>query len=51
MRGWTKSLDAAGVREPGLRADHDRQRRAVRRFRRTAYLAARPLLPAPCCPT
>nr|WP_145489851.1 MULTISPECIES: squalene/phytoene synthase family protein [Streptomyces] len=50
MRGWTKSLDAAGVREPGLRADHDRQRRAVRRFRRTAYLAARLLLPRPLLP-
>ncbi|OLZ63366.1 phytoene/squalene synthetase [Streptomyces sp. IMTB 2501] len=45
MRGWTKSLDAAGVRDPGLRADYDRQRRLVRRYRRTAYVAARLLLP------
>ncbi|MGN5381335.1 squalene/phytoene synthase family protein [Streptomyces lasalocidi] len=47
MRGWTKSLDAAGVRDPGLRADYDRQRQLVRRFRRSAYLAARLLLPRP----
>ncbi|MBA9049236.1 squalene/phytoene synthase family protein [Streptomyces murinus] len=45
MRGWTKSLDAAGVRDPGLRDDYGRQRQLVRRFRRTAYLAARLLLP------
>ncbi|UXY23009.1 squalene/phytoene synthase family protein [Streptomyces cynarae] len=45
MRGWRKSLDSAGVREPGLREDYDRQRQTVRRFRRTAYLAARLLLP------
>ncbi|MGW1285659.1 phytoene/squalene synthase family protein [Streptomyces sp. NPDC002586] len=45
MRGWTKSLDAAGVREPGLRADYGRQRELVRRYRRTAYVAARLLLP------
>ncbi|MFH8337305.1 squalene/phytoene synthase family protein [Streptomyces sp. AM6-12] len=50
MRGWTKSLVAAGVREPGLRADYDRQRASVRRFRRTAYLAARLLLPRPLLP-
>ncbi|MFJ5533437.1 squalene/phytoene synthase family protein [Streptomyces sp. NPDC093261] len=50
MRGWTKSLDAAGVREPGLREDYDRQRQLVRRFRRTAYLAARLLLPRPLLP-
>ncbi|WP_031224617.1 phytoene/squalene synthase family protein [Streptomyces roseochromogenus] len=50
MRGWKKSLDAAGVREPGLRADYDRQRQLVRRFRRTAYLAARLLLPGPLLP-
>ncbi|MEU8972327.1 squalene/phytoene synthase family protein [Streptomyces monashensis] len=47
MRGWTKSLDAAGVRDPGLRADYDRQRQLVRRFRRSAYMAARLLLPPP----
>ncbi|OIK26855.1 squalene/phytoene synthase family protein [Streptomyces malaysiense] len=50
MRGWTKSLDAAGVREPGLRRDYGRQRRSVRRFRRTAYLAARLLLPRALLP-
>ncbi|MFY4720706.1 squalene/phytoene synthase family protein [Streptomyces sp. LaBMicrA B280] len=50
MRGWTKSLDTAGVLEPGLREDYDRQRRSVRRFRRTAYLAARLLLPRPLLP-
>ncbi|MGW1170799.1 squalene/phytoene synthase family protein [Streptomyces sp. NPDC002550] len=50
MRGWTKSLDAAGVREPGLRVDYNRQRQLVRRFRRAAYLAARLLLPPPLLP-
>ncbi|MEV6834712.1 squalene/phytoene synthase family protein [Streptomyces sp. NPDC051133] len=45
MSAWTKSLDAAGVREPGVRRDYDAQRRLVRRYRRTAYLAARLLLP------
>ncbi|WP_369392561.1 phytoene/squalene synthase family protein [Streptomyces sp. CG1] len=50
MRGWKKSLDAAGVREPGLRADYDRQRQLVRRFRRTAYVAARLLLPGQLLP-
>ncbi|MGW0769446.1 squalene/phytoene synthase family protein [Streptomyces sp. NPDC002676] len=50
MRGWTKSLDAAGVREPGLRGDYDRQRHLVRRYRRTAYLAARLLLPPQLLP-
>ncbi|MEU4930909.1 squalene/phytoene synthase family protein [Streptomyces yokosukanensis] len=50
MRGWTKSLDAAGVREPGLRADYDRQRQLVRRYRRTAYLAVRLLLPSRLLP-
>ncbi|MET9072991.1 hypothetical protein ABZX95_12585 [Streptomyces sp. NPDC004232] len=47
MPRGTKSLNAAGVREPGLREDYDRQRQLVRRFRRTAYLAARLLLPRP----
>ncbi|GHE01549.1 squalene/phytoene synthase family protein [Streptomyces alanosinicus] len=47
MRAWTKSLDAAGVREPGLRTDYDRQRQLVRRYRRTAYLAVRLLLRGP----
>ncbi|GAA1040503.1 MULTISPECIES: hypothetical protein [Streptomyces] len=50
MRGWAKSLDAAGAQEPGLREDSDRQRRSVRPFRRTAYLAARLLLPRPLLP-
>ncbi|MFF7357021.1 MULTISPECIES: phytoene/squalene synthase family protein [Streptomyces] len=50
MRGWTKGLDAAGVREPRLRADYDRQRQLVRRYRRTAYLAARLLLPPQLLP-
>ncbi|MFI9804295.1 hypothetical protein ACIHEJ_07980 [Streptomyces sp. NPDC052301] len=45
MSAWTKSPDAAGVREPGVRRDYDAQRRLVRRHRRTACLAARLLLP------
>ncbi|KOV69390.1 squalene/phytoene synthase family protein [Streptomyces sp. MMG1121] len=50
MNAWTKSLDAAGVSEPRLRADYGSQRRLVRRFRRTAYLAARLLLPRAVLP-
>ncbi|MFI5977259.1 squalene/phytoene synthase family protein [Streptomyces sp. NPDC051452] len=50
MSGWTKSLDAAGVREAGSRRDYDAQRRVVCRYRRTAYLAARLLLPRELLP-
>jgi phytoene synthase len=50
MSKWTKSLDAAGVRGPELRRDYGRQRESVRRFRRSAYLAARLLLPRDLLP-
>ncbi|WP_328505272.1 squalene/phytoene synthase family protein [Streptomyces sp. NBC_00391] len=45
MSVWKQGLDGAGVREPGLRRDYDRQRDLVARSRRTSYLAARLLLP------
>ncbi|MEE1836319.1 squalene/phytoene synthase family protein [Streptomyces sp. SP17KL33] len=45
MSVWKRSLDAAGVREPGLRKNYDEQRELVARARRTSYLAARLLLP------
>ncbi|WP_086799975.1 squalene/phytoene synthase family protein [Streptomyces caniscabiei] len=45
MSVWRRSLDAAGVREPGLRSDYGEQRDLVARARRTSYLAARLLLP------
>ncbi|KFG01071.1 hypothetical protein IQ62_10130 [Streptomyces scabiei] len=50
MSAWNQSLDAAGVREPGLRRDYDGQRELVARSRRTSYLAARLLLPRPMLP-
>ncbi|MFF7974288.1 squalene/phytoene synthase family protein [Streptomyces sp. NPDC007905] len=50
MSVWTKSLDAAGIREPGLRQDYDSPRHLVRRFRRAPYLAATLLLPRPVLP-
>lgn len=50
MSGWKRSLDAAGIREPGLRSDYGVQRRLVARFRRSSYLAARVLLPRPMLP-
>ncbi|MEV7320583.1 squalene/phytoene synthase family protein [Streptomyces sp. NPDC093970] len=45
MSAWNQSLTAAGVRDPGLRRDYSSQRRTVRRYRRSAYLACRMLLP------
>ncbi|ANH95076.1 MULTISPECIES: squalene/phytoene synthase family protein [unclassified Streptomyces] len=50
MSAWSRSLDAAGIREPGLRSDYGAQRDLVARFRRSAYLAARTLLPRPLLP-
>ena len=50
MGGWKAALDAAGVRDRGLRGDYTRQRRVVARFRRSSYLAARLLLPGPLLP-
>ncbi|MGH3379475.1 MAG: phytoene/squalene synthase family protein [Actinoallomurus sp.] len=50
MTSWNKALDIAGIREQRLREDYSQQRALVARFRRTAYLAARLLLPAPLVP-
>jgi phytoene synthase len=45
-----KALDTAGVRDGGLREDYTEQRKLVARFRRSAYLAVRLLLPTPLVP-
>ncbi|MEU9384697.1 squalene/phytoene synthase family protein [Streptomyces sp. NPDC048279] len=45
MSAWNQSLTAAGIRDPELRRDYSAQRRTVRRYRRSAYLACRMLLP------
>jgi phytoene synthase len=50
MSAWHQALDAAGIREPGLREDYTRQRELAARFKRSAYLAARMLLPRPLFP-
>ena len=50
MTSWNKALDTAGIRDLRLREDYSQQRALVARFRRTAYLAARLLLPAPLLP-
>lgn len=45
MSAWNQALDAAGIHDPGLRDDYTRQRELAARFKRSAYLAARLLLP------
>ncbi|MEU6217884.1 squalene/phytoene synthase family protein [Streptomyces sp. NPDC047022] len=50
MNAWNQGLNAAGIREPGLRSDYDTQRRLVSRFRRTSYMAAKVLLPPEALP-
>ncbi|MEU6240239.1 squalene/phytoene synthase family protein [Streptomyces sp. NPDC047024] len=50
MSTWTKSLDAAGIRDARLRDDYGAQRQLVKHSRSTAYLAARWLLPRPVLP-
>ncbi|WP_316528568.1 phytoene/squalene synthase family protein [Kitasatospora brasiliensis] len=50
MGRWERALDAAGVREAGLRADYGRQRRQVARYKREIALAADLLLPARMVP-
>ncbi|MEU9450315.1 squalene/phytoene synthase family protein [Streptomyces sp. NPDC048277] len=50
MSTWNQSLTAAGIREPRLRRDYSTQRRVVRRYRRSAYLACRLLLPPAVLP-
>jgi phytoene synthase len=50
MSAWNQALDAAGIRDPGLRDDYTLQRELAARFKRSAYLAARMLLPRPLFP-
>ncbi|MEU9195583.1 phytoene/squalene synthase family protein [Streptomyces hundungensis] len=50
MSAWNQALDAAGIRAPALRDDYTRQRELAARFKRSAYLAARLLLPRPLFP-
>ncbi|MFF4925164.1 phytoene/squalene synthase family protein [Kitasatospora sp. NPDC001261] len=50
MGRWERALDAAGVREAGLRADYGRQREQVARYKREVALAADLLLPARTVP-
>ncbi|MFD8811711.1 squalene/phytoene synthase family protein [Streptomyces sp. NPDC059627] len=50
MSAWNKTLTAAGITDPELRRDYSTQRRAVRRYRRSAYLACRVLLPPAVLP-
>ncbi|MEV7774340.1 squalene/phytoene synthase family protein [Kitasatospora sp. NPDC086791] len=45
MGRWERALDAAGVHDPGLRADYGRQRQQVARYKREVTLAAGLLLP------
>ncbi|WP_459648068.1 squalene/phytoene synthase family protein [Kitasatospora sp. Ki12] len=45
MSRWERALDAAGVHDPGLRADFGRQRDRVSRYKREVTLAAGLLLP------
>ncbi|WP_324606811.1 squalene/phytoene synthase family protein [Kitasatospora phosalacinea] len=48
--GWERALDAAGVREPGLRAAYGRQREQVAAYKREVALAAGLLLPPATVP-
>ncbi|MEU6199515.1 squalene/phytoene synthase family protein [Streptomyces sp. NPDC047061] len=50
MNAWNKALTAAGITDPELRRDYGTQRRGVRRYRRSAYLACRVLLPPAVLP-
>ncbi|MFJ8486976.1 squalene/phytoene synthase family protein [Streptomyces sp. NPDC094038] len=50
MSAWNKTLTAAGITDPELRLDYGVQRRAVRQYRRSAYLACRVLLPPAVLP-
>ncbi|MEW1654755.1 squalene/phytoene synthase family protein [Streptomyces sp. NPDC093707] len=45
MSTWTIALDDAGIHDPQLRADFTRQRSLVARYKRSAYIAVRLLLP------
>jgi 15-cis-phytoene synthase len=45
MSMWKRALDAAGIGDPALREDYTRQKAEVTRFKRSASLAVRLLLP------
>ncbi|GGO90609.1 phytoene/squalene synthase family protein [Wenjunlia tyrosinilytica] len=50
MSTWSRALDAAGITDPALRDDYTEQRVLVAGFKRSAYVAARLLLPRPLVP-
>ncbi|MGW4803284.1 hypothetical protein [Kitasatospora sp. NPDC004272] len=50
MGGWERALDAAGVREPELRAGYGRERERVVAYEREVALAAGLLLPPATVP-
>ncbi|MEY9965622.1 phytoene synthase [Streptacidiphilus sp. MAP12-16] len=50
MSTWSRALDAAGIDDPGLRADYGLQRSLVARYKREACVAALLLLPRPLVP-
>ncbi|MCA6096708.1 squalene/phytoene synthase family protein, partial [Streptomyces sp. SCA3-4] len=50
MHLWSRTLTAAGIREPRLRDDYTQQRKTVSAYRRNACLAVRLLLPPPVVP-
>ncbi|WP_338933072.1 squalene/phytoene synthase family protein [Streptomyces netropsis] len=50
MHTWDRTLTAAGIGDPRLRADYTRQRDRVSAYRRHAYVAVRLLLPPALVP-
>ncbi|MFD0574485.1 phytoene/squalene synthase family protein [Kitasatospora gansuensis] len=50
MGRWERALDAAGVHDPGLRADYGRQRQQVAAYKREVAVATGLLLPAALVP-
>lgn len=50
MGAWEAALDAAGITDPGLRADYTRQRVLVAAFKPADFLALRLLLPPALLP-
>ncbi|MEU2855986.1 squalene/phytoene synthase family protein [Streptomyces syringium] len=50
MHVWARTLTAAGIHDPILRADYTKQRKLVSGYRRHAYVAVRLLLPPALVP-
>ncbi|MFF7636270.1 phytoene/squalene synthase family protein [Kitasatospora sp. NPDC008050] len=50
MGGWQRALSAAGITEPGLRADYERQRTRVAAYKREVPLALGLLMPPSVVP-